>query len=63
MQVNGVKEAADYVAKLRRVGKGLGVYQFDAVSLHQGYRPVYYHAIVILLTNLLAFMYRSKALP
>ena len=33
MQVNGVKESADYVAKLRRVGKGLGVYQFDAVSL------------------------------
>lgn len=32
VQVNGVKEAADYVAKLRRVGKGLGVYQFDAVS-------------------------------
>lgn len=28
-QVHGVKECADYVAKLRRVGKGLGVYQFD----------------------------------
>lgn len=27
-----MKEHADYVAKLRRVGKGLGVYQFDAVS-------------------------------
>ncbi len=32
-QVHGVKECADYVAKLRRVGKGLGVYQFDDVSL------------------------------
>ena len=32
LQVNGVKEVADYVSKLRRVGKGLGVYQFDAVS-------------------------------
>jgi len=31
-QVNGVKECADYVAKLRRVGKGLGVYMFDDVS-------------------------------
>lgn len=29
-QVGGVKEHADFVAKLRRVGKGLGVYQFDA---------------------------------
>lgn len=28
-QVHGVKECADYVAKLRRVGKGLGVYQID----------------------------------
>lgn len=28
-QVNGVKECADYVAKLRRVGKGLGVYMLD----------------------------------
>lgn len=28
-QVGGVKEHADMVAKLRRVGKGLGVYQFD----------------------------------
>ena len=31
-QVNGVKEVSDYVAKLRRVGKGLGVYQFDQAS-------------------------------
>jgi ferritin heavy chain len=29
-QVTGVKEAADFVSKLRRVGKGLGVYQLDA---------------------------------
>ena len=32
LQVNGVKEVSDYVAKLRRVGKGLGVYQFDQAS-------------------------------
>ena len=32
LKVSGVKEVADYVSKLRRVGKGLGVYQFDAVS-------------------------------
>jgi ferritin heavy chain len=31
-QVHGVKECADYVAKLRRVGKGLGVYMMDDVS-------------------------------
>ena len=29
MQAKGVKEVAEYVAKLRRVGKGLGVYEFD----------------------------------
>ena len=29
VQVNGVKEVSDYVTKLRRVGKGLGVFQFD----------------------------------
>lgn len=28
-----MKEHADMVAKLRRVGKGLGVYQFDQVNL------------------------------
>ena len=34
VQVNGVKEAADFVSKLRRVGKGLGVYQLDAVRMY-----------------------------
>lgn len=29
--MEGVKEVADYVAQLRRVGKGLGVWQFDKV--------------------------------
>ena len=33
LQVGGVKEISDYVTKLRRVGKGLGVYQFDQVRL------------------------------
>jgi len=28
-QAVAVKEAAERVSKLRRVGKGLGVYQFD----------------------------------
>lgn len=28
-QAGGVKEIADYVAQLRRVGRGLGVYEFD----------------------------------
>jgi len=28
-QVNSVKHAAELVSQLRRVGKGLGVYQFD----------------------------------
>ncbi len=30
VQAEGVKEVSDYVAQLRRVGKGLGVYEFDA---------------------------------
>ena len=29
MQAEGVKEVSDYVAHLRRVGKGLGVVLFD----------------------------------
>lgn len=29
MQVDDVKEAAEQVAQLRRVGVGLGVYEFD----------------------------------
>ena len=29
MQADAVKEISDFVAKLRRVGKGLGVYEFD----------------------------------
>lgn len=28
-QVNAVKQVSEYVSQLRRVGKGLGVYQFD----------------------------------
>ncbi|KAG1668325.1 hypothetical protein FOA52_011222 [Chlamydomonas sp. UWO 241] len=28
-QVEGVKQVSEYVSQLRRVGKGLGVYQFD----------------------------------
>lgn len=28
-QAGGVRQVADYVSKLRRVGKGLGVYEFD----------------------------------
>lgn len=28
-QATGVKQVADYVSQLRRVGRGLGVYQFD----------------------------------
>jgi ferritin heavy chain len=28
-QVEAVKATAEYVSQLRRVGKGLGVYQFD----------------------------------
>ncbi len=28
-QVKSVKQVAEYVAQLRRVGKGLGVYEFD----------------------------------
>jgi hypothetical protein len=29
MQAAGVRQVADYVSKLRRVGKGLGMYEFD----------------------------------
>lgn len=29
-QVNSVKQVSEYVSQLRRVGKGLGVFQFDA---------------------------------
>ena len=29
MQATGVKEISEFVAQLRRVGKGLGVYEFD----------------------------------
>ena len=29
VQADSVKEIADFVAQLRRVGKGLGVYEFD----------------------------------
>lgn len=28
-QVDAVKQVSEYVSQLRRVGKGLGVYQFD----------------------------------
>lgn len=28
-QVDSVKQTAEYVAQLRRIGKGLGVFQFD----------------------------------
>eukprot|EP00951_Prasinocladus_malaysianus_P024436 scaffold210993_cov48-Prasinocladus_malaysianus.AAC.2 len=28
-QVEAIKEVAEYVSQLRRVGKGLGVFQFD----------------------------------
>ena len=28
-QVDSVKQAAEHVAQLRRVGQGLGVYEFD----------------------------------
>lgn len=28
-QAGGVRQVADYVSKLRRVGKGLGFYEFD----------------------------------
>ena len=28
-QAKAVKEAAEFVSQLRRVGKGLGIYQFD----------------------------------
>ena len=28
-QVDSVKQVSEYVAQLRRVGKGLGVYEFD----------------------------------
>ncbi len=28
-QVASVKQAAEFVSQLRRVGKGLGVYEFD----------------------------------
>ena len=41
-QVGGVKEHADMVAKLRRVGKGLGVYQFDKVSVELNHIQFYY---------------------
>ena len=34
-QVNDIKQTADYVAQLRRVGKGLGVWQFDH-ELYEG---------------------------
>lgn len=30
-QAQGVKEVSDYVAQLRRVGKGLGVWEFDKI--------------------------------
>ena len=29
VQADAVKEISDFVAQLRRVGKGLGVYEFD----------------------------------
>lgn len=29
VQADAVKEISDFVARLRRVGKGLGVYEFD----------------------------------
>ncbi len=31
LQAQGVKEVSDYVAQLRRVGKGLGVWEFDKI--------------------------------
>ena len=41
-QVGGVKEHADMVAKLRRVGKGLGVYQFDKVRFQLNHVQIYH---------------------
>lgn len=35
-QAQAVKDAADMVAQLRRVGKGLGVFQFDRELLEGG---------------------------
>lgn len=32
-QVTAIKELGDYVAQLKRVGKGLGEYQFDKLTL------------------------------
>ena len=29
VQASGVKQVSDYVAQLRRIGKGYGVYEFD----------------------------------
>lgn len=34
-QVEAVKKVSEYVAQLRRVGKGLGVYQFDQALLEE----------------------------
>ena len=35
-QAQAVKDAADAVAQLRRVGKGLGVFQYDRELLNGG---------------------------
>lgn len=34
-QVESVKKVAEYVAQLRRVGKGLGVFEFDKYLAEQ----------------------------
>ncbi|XP_073016243.1 ferritin, chloroplastic-like [Primulina eburnea] len=35
-QVEAIKKIAEYIAQLRRVGKGHGVWHFDQVLLHEG---------------------------
>ncbi|XP_042433055.1 ferritin-3, chloroplastic-like [Zingiber officinale] len=35
-QVEAIKKVAEYVAQLRRVGKGHGVWHFDQMLLHEG---------------------------
>ncbi|MBA0697172.1 hypothetical protein Goari_003666 [Gossypium aridum] len=35
-QVESIKKISEYVAQLRRVGKGHGVWHFDQMLLHEG---------------------------
>ncbi|MBA0596343.1 hypothetical protein Goarm_009850 [Gossypium armourianum] len=35
-QVEAIKKISEYVAQLRRVGKGHGVWHFDQMLLHEG---------------------------